>query len=385
MYPSYIDESRQYASYVFHELAKEIKRNCSDVRVLVLRNKRPRIMNVYNKVKLYNNHTTYDCFDYDGIKIYRLPLYKLPKIRVLKYELERKFDFISKIFEVEKYKPEILVLLTSSYTIYFAKKWKERFGIPVVLSLHNSDVLSPLISQSPSFVDYYAFSSHKIEKKYLNYHDIDSTKYSVLNFGIEKKEVIDLEQKRIKVTEPLSIISVGRLIPLKNFDILIKAISLCKKDKICLEIYGEGPERKKIERLIYTLGMDKNISLMGEVKKETLLLRMQQADVFVLVSSPETLGIVYLEAMGKGCITIGSKREGIDGIIEEGKNGFLCEPKDYVGLSKMIEKIYFMDYFEKYKIIKETINTAREYTNSTIAKKYLELSTCLIRNKECIC
>ena len=64
---------------------------------------------------------------------------------------------------------------------------------------------------------------------------------------------------------------------------------------------------------------------------------MAGADFFVMPSYPEGLGIVYLEAMGEGCITIGTKGEGIDGIIRDGENGFLVERDDALAIAEIIE------------------------------------------------
>ena len=44
-----------------------------------------------------------------------------------------------------------------------------------------------------------------------------------------------------------------------------------------------------------------------------------------------------LEAMGEGCITIGTKGEGIDGIIRDGENGFLVERDDALAIAEIIE------------------------------------------------
>lgn len=53
---------------------------------------------------------------------------------------------------------------------------------------------------------------------------------------------------------------------------------------------------------------------------------MRQSDIFVLPSVGETFGMVYLEAMASGCIVVGTKDDGIDGIIKDGENGFLTFP-----------------------------------------------------------
>ena len=45
-------------------------------------------------------------------------------------------------------------------------------------------------------------------------------------------------------------------------------------------------------------------------------------NVWIMISKNETFGLVYLEAMARGCITIGSRNQGIDGVINHGVNGF---------------------------------------------------------------
>ena len=52
---------------------------------------------------------------------------------------------------------------------------------------------------------------------------------------------------------------------------------------------------------------------------------MRESDIFILPSRNETFGMVYMEAMASGCITVCSKNDGVDGIIRDGINGFLCE------------------------------------------------------------
>ena len=60
------------------------------------------------------------------------------------------------------------------------------------------------------------------------------------------------------------------------------------------------------------------------MKREEVIRQMDNHDVFVMISRNETFGLVYLEAMARGCITIASRNEGFDGVIEHGVNGFLC-------------------------------------------------------------
>lgn len=49
---------------------------------------------------------------------------------------------------------------------------------------------------------------------------------------------------------------------------------------------------------------------------------MLASDCFIMISKNEAFGLVYLEAMSAGCITIASRGEGFDGVIIHGVNGF---------------------------------------------------------------
>lgn len=58
-----------------------------------------------------------------------------------------------------------------------------------------------------------------------------------------------------------------------------------------------------------------------------------------MISKAETFGLVYLEAMSMGCLTVASRHEGMEGIIEDGVNGFLCNAGDEFELAQVINKI----------------------------------------------
>lgn len=46
-----------------------------------------------------------------------------------------------------------------------------------------------------------------------------------------------------------------------------------------------------------------------------------------MVSAHEAFGLVYVEAMAKGCITVATAGQGIDGVIVDGKMVFVCIPE----------------------------------------------------------
>ena len=98
---------------------------------------------------------------------------------------------------------------------------------------------------------------------------------------------------------------------------------------------------------------------------------MRQSDIFILPSEKETFGMVYLEAMGCGCITVGTKNDGIDGIIKNNENGFLIEP-DIIAIKLMLERIKKMTEEERSIILQNCYNTVKTYNIKACADSYLK-------------
>ena len=75
--------------------------------------------------------------------------------------------------------------------------------------------------------------------------------------------------------------------------------------------------------------------------------------------------MVYLEALASGCITICRKKDGIDGIIKDGFNGFLCEDN----LEELFIKIF--EISDKTTILRNAYATAQNFTAKKVAENYI--------------
>lgn len=103
-------------------------------------------------------------------------------------------------------------------------------------------------------------------------------------------------------TKVIDLLAAGSLIPLKQFDIFIEMVTaiLPKFPGIKAAICGDGPDRKKLENQIVSLGLTNNILLTGELPHSDLLKLMQRARLFIHPSSYEGFGMVNLEALYAG-------------------------------------------------------------------------------------
>ncbi len=120
--------------------------------------------------------------------------------------------------------------------------------------------------------------------------------------------------------EPRSVCFVGRLCEQKNLFHLIKA---CAQVKAHLHIYGEGPLESNLRKCAISLGA--HVSFHGRIANEELPVAMQQCEVFALPSLYEGNPKTLLEAMACGMAVLGTDVEGIEGVIDHNKNGFLCQ------------------------------------------------------------
>lgn len=122
---------------------------------------------------------------------------------------------------------------------------------------------------------------------------------------------------------PQHLISVGRLEVSKDYATLIHAFSriLHYHPSLTLTIYGEGRERRSLETLIQTLGLQDNVSLPGNTYDiQTELLK---ADIFIFPSHYEGFPNALCEAMAVGLPVIASSCSGNVDIVTDGVNGRL--------------------------------------------------------------
>ena len=76
--------------------------------------------------------------------------------------------------------------------------------------------------------------------------------------------------------------------------------------------------------------------------------------------------------MAMGVIPIGSRGEGIDGVIIDGENGFLCKPGDVDELKEIIAKIKSLPSNELRRLSANAQKTAQEYSDYNCAYRYIE-------------
>ena len=138
--------------------------------------------------------------------------------------------------------------------------------------------------------------------------------------------------------EPIDpeILIVGNLLPSKGQELVLRALASLRPSfpQLRCRLIGEGPDRTHLEALAHDLHIGNQVHFAGRRSRSEVAEAMRRCSVFVLPSRNEGLGCVYLEAMSCGKPVIGCRGQGIDEVIEHGKNGWLI-PVD--GLEQLVQ------------------------------------------------
>jgi len=176
--------------------------------------------------------------------------------------------------------------------------------------------------------------------------------------------------------KPFVILAIGRLHPMKGFNLLIRALSNLKDKEVVLRIAGEGAQDKELQSLAANLGEDERVEFLGHQDDVHSLYR--HASCFVLPSvSHESFGIVLAEAMASGLPIITSDFGPLPEINIDGETGIVVAAGDSTALARAIR--YLVDHPDKSKKfgrngVKRAIECfSRERMVESMLRIYLEL------------
>jgi len=127
----------------------------------------------------------------------------------------------------------------------------------------------------------------------------------------------------VRVVSAMRLASRKRPLPLLR--ILARVRALVPPDTgIRLEIFGEGPDRRRLERFIAAHDMGGWARLPGRITREELQARYAASDIFVAPAPLESFGIAALEARTVGLPVVGRRGSGVQEFVKDGLNGYLA-------------------------------------------------------------
>jgi len=171
-------------------------------------------------------------------------------------------------------------------------------------------------------------------------YKIDPSKCSFIPNGVN----LDVINKIVRSNQTIgdihgpTIFCASRLYARKGIGFLVKAMPLIAKDHphVKLKIFGEGPLKPKINKLIDAFHLRENVILMGQMRWENLMMELHQSDLAVIPSFYENQCTSILEAMACHKTVVAFKFPFNEEIISNMKTGCLVPPFDIDALASKI-------------------------------------------------
>jgi colanic acid/amylovoran biosynthesis glycosyltransferase len=227
-------------------------------------------------------------------------------------------------------------------TAYWIRKF---FGIPYSVTVHANDIfvpndfeigLSEIFGSASAIVAVSDFTANHIREKFREtagrvtrvYNGIDLRDFETARFG-----------------EPPLVLSIGRLINKKGFDVLIDACAQLRGLEFRCEIIGDGPLREELRARIDRANLTDVVSLEGARTQQEIAKRLSAATVFALPcridqdGAMDVLPTVIMEAMAASLPVISTNVGGVPEMVRDGETGFLVQQNDPAGLADAIRRL----------------------------------------------
>lgn len=321
-------------------------------------------------------------YTFEDVDVIRICVRKIaPRFDFKAKTIKRHFDEIIYNLNKDDFKPDFILNHWDSPCLLLVPHLRVKFpDSKISVVLHGMAYLlknegNNKYSDSLKYLDIVGFRNKGDLKAFESSFPNTNISKFICYSGIPDEFVKEITQ--IKVNKNFSdktwnYIYVGMLIDRKYPDIALEAlINTSNEIHFNYTVIGEGALEKKLKRTAIKNKVTEKVQLLGRIPRNEVIQQMVNAQCFIMISKNEAFGLVYLEAMLAGCIVIASRNEGIDGIIVNGYNGFLCEAGNKSELEEIILQIRTLPVEELEKISKNAIDTAKNNTDSIVAKQYL--------------
>lgn len=324
----------------------------------------------------------------DKIKIKYLMTDLKPNKQELKQSLKKLklitfFKELKKSIKILKLKKNLMIevikncdsdVIISTRDIH--NNWLSKYGRDKTLKIgwehnhhHNNKRYINKVTKSVLGLDYFVLVSKDLTKFYSEKLKDKKVKCvyipNSINFFPQEKAKLETE----------NLISIGRLSHEKGYLDLIDIFKELhqKYPDSKLNIIGDGPDRKKIEKKIRDNKLEDYIILHGFQEKEYINKYLEKSSVYIMTSYTESFGLVLLEAFAYGipCVAY-SSAEGANEIISDNWDGYLIKDRDK---NKMIKRICELLSNRNRRLIMGAngIKKAQEFNTQKTKQKWIEI------------
>jgi D-inositol-3-phosphate glycosyltransferase len=191
-------------------------------------------------------------------------------------------------------------------------------------------------------------STEKGKEDLITYYDAAPEAISIIPCGVNLDLFRPIQRETARCHLGLNgesiIVFVGRIIPLKGIDSMLKAMTYLEgKQGIKFVVIGgddhSQAEMQRLKNLSRTLRIDESVIFLGSVKQETLPFFYSAADLCVVPSYYESFGLVVLESLACGTPVVATKVGCAESVIRYGETGYVVTDNDPGSLADKISRL----------------------------------------------
>jgi len=316
--------------------------------------------------------------DYNNqVLFFEYPLLLPKSLKVPSYLNKKYARRVMDFYDDSGNQPDVAVIHFPTYYVEFLKQLNPIIPKSIAI-IHSFDIKNIKKRMDIGFwndffsnFDSIGFRSYPIKKEFENYLGKKKNTFMCLSGIPEQYLNSEINDSVYPMSKHINLLYAGRLDQNKNVEKTINVLNRIKTEvAFKFTVVGDGVERKRLEQLALDFNLREEINFTGSVSRDKTFELMKYSDIFIMISKKETLGLVYLEAMSAGCIVIGTRGQGIDGIVINGENGFLTSSSDEEEIYETIKYVMTLSGEEQKRIRKNAKDTVSSLSDRAVSKTY---------------
>lgn len=320
-------------------------------------------------------------YDYKGCVAYSIPIFKyIPHGSFANATLDKQSESLIEKLSLLSFIPDAIIGHFCNPTLGIINRIKTSFPeAKTAVVLHEgSETIKRIFKENGEIelntVDAIGFRSVAIKNDITTNYNLKNHQFmcysGIASFFMEREY-----REKVWIDGPIrSFMFVGRMSMYKYPQVIPEALhKVYGKEEFTVTFIGKKEAAYQPTKAVCDrYGISDKVAFLGQINRDETIEWYDKSDCFVMISDHEVFGLVYLEAMSRGCIVIAGDNGGMVGIIEHGVNGFLCKPGDVEALANIIKQINSMSKEERQEMSRKARETALEFTDNKVAQYYLE-------------
>ncbi len=258
---------------------------------------------------------------------------------------------------------------------------RKLYRLPYVVSLRGGDV--------PGFRPYDFRLYHRLAAPFLRliWHQAgavvaNSRGLRELALAFDRGVEIAIIPNGVEITEfcaaprawsPARILSVGRVVYQKGFDLGLRALGGLKELDWQWYIAGDGPQAPALQEMARRYGIRERVHMLGWQSTAQLKEQYAGANLFLFPSRHEGMPNAVLEAMASGLPILASRIAGNEELVQDGVSGVLVPAEDVAALQEALRRLLVQEAMRKQMGAAARQRVEAHYSWQSVARQYAQL------------